>query len=295
MPTLSNILNICQTDQAIRYTSCLILAVGLLSATLSFADPTEPTSTQNTRVEQRTPKGPPKDISQIPLPKARGFWGTFFFWSGGVFCMYLVGRRVFKEQAHERHTLKRFRDEIGHFFPEFDPLNIKRWVEIATPHLYHSWREGDFSTMKSFTSESLINTQMTELAKVNIEGRKRIAHFDKVIAVHTLGAAWSSSIPQMIKHPPLGVELTLRVEVKAIDFVEDAQGELVSGKKKPNQHQLIWRLTHNGKTWRLDEVYSTEDEITDLANLPPLPPIGEWRRPESLNEQQAIEQDSDIT
>ena len=79
------------------------------------------------------PKGPPSDISQIPLPKARGFWGTFFFWLGGVFCMYQVGKRVFSEQAHERQTLKRLRDEIGHFFPEFEPINIQKWVSIAAP------------------------------------------------------------------------------------------------------------------------------------------------------------------
>ncbi len=225
------------------------------------------------------PKGPPSDISQIPLPKARGFWGTFFFWLGGVFCMYQVGKRVFSEQAHERQTLKRLRDEIGHFFPEFEPINIQKWVSIAAPHLYHGRREGDFSSMESFTSDVFLKAQLSLTEELNERGHKRVAHFDKVIAVHTLGASWAEDETQLIKHPPQGVELTLRVESKAIDFVEDQTGTLISGKKKPHQFESIWRLIHNGKTWTLVDVYDSKEDITHLSQFPPLPPIAEWRRP----------------
>ena len=197
--------------------------------------------------------------------------------------MYLVGRRVFKEQAHERETLKRFRDELGHFFPEFDPLNIRKWVEIASPHLYHSWRESDYSSMHSFCSENFINAQRAISEESSQAQRKRVCHLDKVIAVHTLGAEWSKSESQAITHPPLGVKLTLRVETKAIDFIEDESGTVIIGKAKPNQFQYIWILIHNGKTWTLDEVYRTDQDITHLSQQPPLPPIAEWRRPETLS------------
>lgn len=239
-------------------------------------------STVSNSKKNKEPTGPPEDISQIPLPKARGFWGTFFFWSGGVLSMYLVGRKVFKEQAHERKTLKRFRDELGHFFPEFDPINIKKWVEIAAPHLYHGWREGDFASMESFTSDKFLDTQKSQFESKTETDQKRTVHLDKVIAVHTLGATWEADEKEGVTHPPLGVQLTLRVETKAIDFVEDLQGQVILGKKKPDQFQQIWHLTHNGKTWTLNEVYETASDITHLADLPPLPEIVEWRRPETI-------------
>ena len=267
----------------ILFVKCLLtLSLGLAGASLVF-DETQaqypPSRAQEALAKQG--KGPPANLDEIPLPKARGFWGTFFFWSGGIFCMYLVGRRVFKEQAHERETLKRFRDEIGHFFQEFDPVNISKWVEIASPHLYHGWRESDYSSMQSFSTPNFINKQQEASKDILQTQRKRVCHLDKIIAVHTLGAEWSKSEDQEILHPPLGVKLTLRVESKAIDFIEDESSTIIIGKAKPSQFQYIWILIHNGKTWMIDEVYPTDQDITHLSQCPPLPPIAEWRRPET--------------
>ena len=268
----------------------LLILSTFLFTTYVFAQDGIVQDAQNTRkistkasMVKGEPKGPPKDISKIPLPKARGFWGTFFFWSGGVLAMYLVGRKVFKEQAHERRTLKRFRDELGQFFPEFDPINIKKWVEIAAPHLYQGWRENDFSSMESFTSSEFMTTQAEQSQHTLDKQQQRVAHLDKIIAVHTLGATWEKDEQNEQLHPPLGVKLTLRVEAKAIDFIEDQEGQLISGKKKPEQFQQIWNLVHNGKTWTLNEVYETAGDITHLSEQEPLPVIAEWRRPETVS------------
>lgn len=222
----------------------------------------------------------PANQLRPPVPQNRGFWGTFFFWSGGVFCMYLVGRRVFKEQAGERKTLKRLRDEIGHFFVEFNPVNITKWVEIAAPHLYHGWREEDFSSMESFTTADFITDQQTHSGERQSLSHKREAYLDKIIAVHTLELIWSQDEERGVERPPLGVRMTLRVEVKAIDFVEDQNGNLVNGKRKPEQHQQVWKLIHNGKTWMLDQVYPAMTDLTELNDAERLPPIGMWQRPD---------------
>lgn len=256
---------------ACRFCGLLLICGVALGAHLERACAQEVTAT--------SPEGPAGD-APILVPHNRGFTKTFFFWLGGVLCMYVVGRRVFREQAHERKTLRLFREELGHFFEEFDPVNITKWVEIATPHLYHSWREGDFSTMKSFTSERFISTQQAAMLALQDQLHIHHAYFDKVLSVHTLGATWRASEEEGRTAPPLGVELTLRVEVKAIDFVEDQSGNVISGQRKPKQYQQIWELVHNGKTWTLDEVYLTQDELTTLSNQAPLPPLASWRRPE---------------
>ena len=222
----------------------------------------------------------PLDPSEIPLPtNKRGFWGTFFFWLGGVVCMYLVGRNVFKEQSHQRRTLRRLRDELGHFFPEFDPVNITKWVSIAADHVFHAWHEGDFESMKSFSTSQFIEHHQALFTESRAIGEQRSVYLDKIIAVHTLGIEWQKQ--DGVNHPPLGVLLTLRVEAKAIDFSEDADGQLLRGKKKPEQYQYIWRLKHNGNTWTLCEIYESDREITNLNLVPPLPEIADWRRPET--------------
>lgn len=294
-----------QRETIIKSTLGLSFSLMSLNCWLSpsYAQETSVQKAQASTQIQAQPKGPPQDINEIPLPKARGFWGTFFFWSGGVLSMYLVGRHLFKEQVHERETLKRFRDELGHFFPEFDPMNISKWVSIAAPHLYHGWREGDFSSMEGFCSTRFIQQQISSVESLAELKQKRVCYLDKIIAVHTLGAEWSPSVSNSeaekqakpSQHPPLGVELTLRVEAKAIDFNENEQGERLSGQAKPNQFQQIWRLIHNGKTWTLDEVYTTDQDITHLAERPPLPPIAEWRRPEEQKQDSPSHQEQNLS
>ena len=231
--------------------------------------------------------------SEAPLPThKRGFWGTFFFWMGGVFCMYLVGRKVFKEQSHERRTLKRMRDELGHFFPEFDPVNITRWVQLAADHVFYAWREGDFESLQSFSSAEFIKTHHKQVADRRARKEKRSVYLDKVISVHTLGMEWHTR--DDITHPPAGVSLTLRVETKAIDFSEDVQGHVISGEKKPAQYQYIWRLIHNGNTWTLSEIYLAEGDITNLNEHPPLPPISQWRH-RALNNDETTQHESEST
>ena len=187
--------------------------------------------------------------------------------------MYLVGRKVFKEQSHERRTLKRLRDELGHFFPEFDPINITQWVRIAADHVFYAWREGDFETMTSFSTPEFIEAHRAQFDDIQARKEKRNVYLDKIIAVHTLGMEWHTRTG--ITHPPLGVALTLRVEAKAIDFYEDLTGEVLRGKKKPDQHQYIWQLIHDGNTWVLSDINIADGDVTDLNQFPPLPPISE--------------------
>ena len=270
-------------------TGALCIGVNVESLAAPQAVKTSQTSTPASQAKSSLPKS-----SEAPLPThKRGFLGTFFFWMGGVFCMCLVGRIIFKEQSHERRTLSRLRDELGHFFPEFDPVNITQWIHIAADHVFYAWREGDFDMMEGFSTDEFIMNQRARFKAVQSRKEKRSIYLDKVIAVHTLGMEWHTR--DHVSHPPLGVSLTLRVETKAIDFYEDLEGTLLRGKKKPAQYQYIWRLTHNGNTWTISEIDIADGDITDLNQHPPLPPIADWRRPETSVEISAEDHDASST
>ena len=229
-----------------------------------------------TVAQKKMPRGPRDvDPNDLPLPKKRDFWKMVLFWGGGILCMYLVGRKVFKEQSHEHRTLKLFRDEIGAFFPEFLPINLTKWVTIAGEHLYSSWRSADFEGMKSFTTEDFQSKERAAVKERAESGRRRVSHLGGVLKVHPLGA----ELTRDSARPPQGVKLTLRVELKVIDFLEDIETGETLGKKKQLQQQWIWTLLHTGKTWSLDDVRLATGDITDLAERTPLPPIGQWRRP----------------
>ena len=227
--------------------------------------------------QQGAQKEPQRVMDVAPLPKTRGFWGTFFFWSGGVFAMYLVGRRVFREQSHERLTLKLFESKIGPFFPEFLPMNLRKWLDLAAPHLFAGWRSGDFSTMESFCEPAFLERERAKSEALRAEGRRRVAHLGAVLNMHPLGAF----LVEGEGVPPKGVELQLRVELKVIDYLEGAEGLLV-GKKKDQQVQQLWILRHNGASWRVHDISLLEGDVLGLDERPPLPPIMSWERPKGV-------------
>lgn len=252
-----------------------ILALPMLSIYAQSTPSVESQTSQNTQAQKATPR---QKLDGIPLPKKRGFWGMFFFWGGGVLCMYWVGRRLFREQSHERNTLRRFRDELGHFFPEFDPININKWVTIAAEHLYANWHSGEWDSMKSFTTDHFIEIQQAASTSLKEEGLVREAYLGKILNVHLLGAY----LQEGYQTPPLGVELICRIEIKAIDFkYYSADPDLVLGIKKPKQEQQIWTLRHTGHTWKLHQVEVATDDITHLKKYDPLPEIILWKKKEA--------------
>jgi hypothetical protein len=191
--------------------------------------------------------------------------------------MYLVGRRMFKEQSHERHTLKLLANEIGPFFPEFDPPNLRRWMDLAAPHLYEGWRAGDLSGMSAFSEPAFIERENEAAQRLASQGRRRVTHLGAVLNVHPLGAY----LVEGEELPPKGVELQLRIELKVIDYLEGEEG-LVIGEQKPRQEQWLWVLRHNGASWRIRDIQPLSEDITDLAERPPLPPIMKWVRPKGV-------------
>jgi len=255
-----------------RVVSLGIAGVALCTS-VALADEAPPPS--EAQLAQAPVKERVMDIA--PLPKTRGFWGTFFFWSGGVLCMYLVGRRMFKEQSHERHTLKLLANEIGPFFPEFDPPNLRRWMDLAAPHLYEGWRAGDLSGMSAFSEPAFIERENEAAQRLASQGRRRVTHLGAVLNVHPLGAY----LVEGEELPPKGVELQLRIELKVIDYLEGEEG-LVIGEQKPRQEQWLWVLRHNGASWRIRDIQPLSEDITDLAERPPLPPIMKWVRPKGV-------------
>ena len=146
--------------------------------------------------------------------RPHNIWLDLIFGFGGILCMYLVGRHIFQEQSNELKTLIKFRDQIGYFYTEFDPVNISKWVEITADHLYISWRTGYWDTMMSFTTEYFIKQQEDESAQIKSEGLRREAYLGKVLKVHLLGAYMQDGYDI----PPLGVELICRIELRVIDF-----------------------------------------------------------------------------
>ena len=230
---------------------------------------TPPSSTRN--ITPPTPKGPPKDLNQIPLPKNRGFWKTFLFWCGGFFFMYLVGRRMFKEQIQEHKTLKRLRDEIGEFFPEFNLANLKKWVDLTSEYIYLGYQKEDFSAMKAFSTDEFQSKFNTDSSQRPPFPKSKLNY---IIKVHPLGIYLLEG--QTV--PPTGVELVLRIE-QNVDAPYEKKGQI---KTKRTQEQWIWVLRHTGVTWSLHDVYLADGDITDLDQYPDLPPLMQWKRPEGV-------------
>lgn len=213
-------------------------------------------------------------------PAELEFSTRLIFWTGALIVMALVGRVVFREQLAERRTLKRLMDEIGPFFPEFDIDRLKRWVEACAPHIWDGWRRRDLSSIEGYVTARFLAEQAAAFEAQRRQGHEHAARLDRVLKVHPLGMYAVDEGP-----PPRGVELLLRLEQKAIDCVVQPDGTVIEGDKAPRQVMHFWAMRHDGHRWRLDRVWRAQTgEDVDLRDRAPLPPIGQWRRPEGAGE-----------
>lgn len=214
-------------------------------------------------------------------PAELEFSTRLIFWTGALIVMALVGRVVFREQLAERRTLKRLMDEIGPFFPEFDIDRLKRWVEACAPHIWDGWRRRDLSSIEGYVTARFLAEQAAAFEAQRRQGHEHAARLDRVLKVHPLGMYAVDEGP-----PPRGVELLLRLEQKAIDCVVQPDGTVIEGDKAPRQVMHFWAMRHDGHRWRLDRVWRAQTgEDVDLRDRAPLPPIGQWRRPEGAGEE----------
>ena len=203
------------------------------------------------------------------------FWDYVLFWSGGVFLVYFMGRKMFREHIGERRTLRRLIDEIGPVYPDFDIDGVKKWVHLCAPHVWEGWGRGVIETIDDFVTDEFQAHSRAELGALKTQGLRRSVHLESVIKVHPVDLSMVGEGP-----PPVDVQLTLRLELKAKDAVINAEDQLISGSLKSRQVQYFWRIRHDGQRWRLHEVWPAETDYVRAENTIDVPPILEWRRPD---------------
>ena len=210
----------------------------------------------------------------LAMAESGGRQATFFsqliFWLGAAAVMYLVGRVVFKEQIHERKTLRRLINEIGPFHREFDIDSVTRWVHRCNPHIWHLYVGHDFKDIEGFVTAEFVDTYADQgPRRMTKKGEK--LRLDKVLKVHPLGLYMVHD-----EVPPQGVELMLRLEEK----VEILSSISMGTPEKPRftQIQTFWTLRHDGEGWRLHRVWEATDDVTDLDQRTPVPTVTEWTR-----------------
>ena len=171
------------------------------------------------------------------------------FWAGAAVVMWLIGRRIFKEQINELRTIRRLLREIGPMFKDFDTDTIRMWVERTAPHLWAGWRTHNLASLSDFSTDEFQTGAAEAFATARAKGHQHDAKLVSILKVHPLGIYMYGDGP-----PPADVELMLRIETKAVDCVRDAERNLVEGKPDVRQVQHFWTLRHDGRRWRLHDV-----------------------------------------
>ncbi len=194
--------------------------------------------------------------------------GQLIFWTGALAVVVLVARTLFKEQFHERKTLRRLIDELGPRYREFDIDVIKRWVHQCAPHVWRAYDTQKLDEIQAFVTPFFSeNFQSIGPQQIGPKGEKLI--FDRILKIHPLGLYMVDDTA-----PPNGIELMLRLEEKVRLFSPIATGS--DQKERFTQIQTFWTLRHSGSAWRLDRVWQAEGDVTDLAARTQVPPVTEW-------------------
>ncbi len=207
-----------------------------------------------------------------------GFFGTFLFWCGAMLIVGVAAYFLFREQIHEWRTMRLLGRGIGPFYPEFEPLAIRAWVERAAPHVWRASRTRDLGVIPQFASAEFCAAETARFAEETRQGQVRDARLGKILKVHTLGLTMTGEGPA-----PRGVEVELRVEVRGVDLLEGPGGVRAAGQAGEREMQQFWTLRHTGDQWQLHSIRPATEDRTDLAKRAPPPPITAWRR-SSANE-----------
>lgn len=219
---------------------------------------------------------PAPGFTQTEAPSFQhSFTGQLLFWSVGFVIVALMARVIFKEQLHERRTLKRMVNELGIFYPEFDIDAIKHWVNRCAPHLWSGWARDNVAGLATFSTDSFLADETEAIEALTAAGHVRHAMLNRVLKIHPLGLYMVGPGPA-----PRDVELMLRLEIKGVEYIETADGRLVDGVKDERQIQHFWTMTHDGHQWRLSRVWPATYDANDLAEREQVPPVKEWVRPE---------------
>ena len=205
----------------------------------------------------------------------RSFTGQLLFWSVGFVIVALIARVVFKEQLHERRTLKRMINELGIYYPEFDIDTVKHWVNRCAPHVWNGWAKGNMSDLSDFSTDDFLRSESEAIDELNAAGHVRHATLNRVLKIHPLGLYMVGPGPA-----PRDVELMLRLEIKGTEYTTSTDGRIVEGEKKERQVQHFWTMTHDGHQWRLSRAWPATYDANDLADREQVPPVSEWVRPE---------------
>jgi hypothetical protein len=205
-----------------------------------------------------------------------GFFGTFLFWCGAMLVVAVAAWFLFREQIHEWRTLRLLGRGIGPFYPEFEPLAIRAWVERAAPHVWRAWRTRDLGAIPQFATDAFCAAETARFAEEARQGQERDARLTKILKVHTLGLTMAGEGPA-----PCGCEVELRVELRGVDLVQGPAGAPAGGASGEREMQQFWTLRHDGRQWRLHSIRPATEDRTDLAKRPLPPPIAAWRRPQA--------------
>ena len=200
--------------------------------------------------------------------RPNGLVSQLIFWVGALAVVYLMSKMLFKEQFHERKTLRRLMHEIGPFYPEFHINAVTRWVHQCAPHVWNIYRSDELDSLEGFITENFrMHYREGGPKTLGSNGEKLI--LERVLKVHPLGIYMVDEV-----RPPSGVELMLRLEekVRLVPAIAPPAG------KKPRftQVQTFWILRHERGGWKLDRVWEAKDDIKDMAERPQVPHVKDW-------------------
>jgi hypothetical protein len=251
-----------------------LLSILILSALLSYAQAQDVVEKPSQEKEVKA--------------QERSLGGRILFWFGAGLAMMFVGRFLFKEQMHERKIIRLLTDQIGPYYREFDPVNLHRWLERATPYFFDALKHQSVEKLKPFAFESFTDHWHQQFEQQKTKGEIYQSRFMKLLKVHPIGI-----YPQDGQQPPLGVEVVLRAEIKGIFEVITKDQQLKDTQNQERQIQFLWILKHDGFHWKIYEIREIFDDIVGLNEKKELPPLIDWAKPNQFRKDEYLQNEDE--
>ena len=157
------------------------------------------------------------------------------------------------DQTHESRSRA-----IGQTMPQYRWLDINDRATAVFSWVWSAWSQQKMDLTKHHTTSWYWQNQQLQLDEWARNGLTNVCRLIKIETVTPL------FVQHNAENGGEGSRVVLDIKARVVDYLEDAQGNVVQGDKTEGDLDTVWTLVWNDGDWKLNKIEDGANELTYL-------------------------------